>query len=128
MFIPFNPNPDERLTTDCTVRAIALVTGKDWDETYIGVCAVGLRMHDMPYRNSVWGEYLRIMGFRRYIVPDTCPFCYTVRQFCRDNPLKAGMLAIGDHVVAVVNGNYFDTWDSGDEIPMYFYVRETERG
>ena len=30
MFIEFNPNPKKKLVDDCVIRAICLVTGKDW--------------------------------------------------------------------------------------------------
>ena len=123
MFIPFNPNPRENLTTDCTVRAISLATGKDWDTTYVALCFWGFILKDMPSRNKVWDAYLRHLGFRRRLIPDRCPDCYTVKEFVEDYPLEAGIIAVGDHVVAVVNGNYFDSWDSGDEIPRYFYSR-----
>jgi hypothetical protein len=27
-------------------------------------------------------------------------------------------------VVAVVDGDYYDTWDCGDEVPVYYFERE----
>ena len=98
---------------------------QSWEDTYIGIMLQGYSMHDMPSSNNVWGRYLFEHGFRRYIIPDTCPDCYTVRQFCADNPQLTGILATGTHVIAVgEGGNYFDTWDSGDEVPIYYWRRE----
>ena len=74
-------------------------------------------MKNMPSVDVVWGTYLYSMGFRRGIIPDTCPLCYTVRDFSEDNPKGTYILATNSHVIAVVNGNYFDAWDSGDEVP-----------
>ena len=34
------------------------------------------------------------------------------------------VLATNNHVVAVVDGNYYDTWDSGDETPIYVWRKE----
>jgi hypothetical protein len=34
------------------------------------------------------------------------------------------MLATGTHVVAVIDGNYYDTWDSGDEVPIALWKKE----
>lgn len=81
-------------------------------------------MKDMPSSNAVWGEYLKRNGFTRHIIPDTCPSCYTVGAFCEDHPYGAYMLATGTHVVAVIDGNYIDTWDSGNEIPIYYWKKE----
>jgi len=123
MFINANVNPVSNLVGDCVVRAISYVTKQDWDTTYIGLCLQGYIMKDMPNSNNVWGVYLRARGFERGIIPNNCPDCYTVRDFCRDNPEGSFILATGSHVVAVVNGDYYDTWDSGDEVPIYFWSK-----
>ena len=81
-------------------------------------------MHDMMSSNAVWGAYLYDQGFRRYIIPNTCPDCYSVKDFCEDNPKGEFMLATGTHVIAVEDGNYYDTWDSGDEVPIFYWRKE----
>lgn len=124
MHRPYNPNPQEARVGDCTVRAIARATGKTWQQTYIGICLEGYCMGDMPSANHVWGAYLRRMGFARRMLPDDCPDCYTVTDFCRDHPEGTYVLAISGHVVCVQDGDYYDTWDSGDQIPVYYWTRE----
>ena len=119
----FNPNPQNNLVIDCTVRAISKVTGQTWDSTYIGLAVKGYESKDMPNSNSVWSKYLKQLGFVREIIPNTCPDCYTVKAFCEDHPRGTFLLATGNHVVAVVNGDYYDTWDSGDEIPVYYWTK-----
>ena len=88
------------------------------------VCLQGFMMHDMPSSNYVWGAYLHDIGYSRHIIPDTCPNCYTVGDFANDNPTGTYLLAIGTHVVAVKDGNYYDTWDSGQEVPIYYWKKE----
>ena len=121
MYIYYNPNPQNNLVGDCVIRAIAKVTGQSWEQTYIKVALQGLLMHDMPSSNSVWGAYLAGQGFKRHVIPNTCPDCYTVKDFCADYPQGAYILATGTHVIAVVDGDYYDTWNSGDEVPIYFF-------
>nr|DAT51556.1 MAG TPA: hypothetical protein [Caudoviricetes sp.] len=120
----YNPNPAGKKVGDCTVRAIAKATGQSWDETYIGLCLQGLMMGDLPSANSVWGAYLRRHGFARNIVPNTCPDCYTVAEFAADHPRGVYVLALSSHVVCVVDGSYFDTWDSGQETPLFYWEKE----
>lgn len=128
-FVYYNPNPLNKSVGDCVIRAISKATNKDWKTVYIEVALEGLIMANMPSANDVWGAYLRKNGFRRYVIPNSCPDCYTVRDFCADNPDGTFILAIGDHVVAVERGSYFDSWDSGSEVPVYFWTREiSERG
>lgn len=79
---------------------------------------------DMPSANHVWGAYLRRCGFVRQIVPNECPDCYTVADFCCDHPEGLFVLAISGHVVAVEDGDWWDTWDSGNEIPVYYWMRK----
>ena len=120
----YNPNPNGYRTGDCVIRAISKTLDKDWEDTYLDIVMKGYVMHDMPSSNDVWGTYLREHGFRRYVIPDSCPQCYTVRQFVADNPELTGILATGSHVIAVDSGSYFDTWDSGNEVPIYYWRKE----
>lgn len=106
------------------IRAIAKTMDKDWEDVYLDVMVQGFSMHDMPSSNDVWGTYLLNHGFKRYVIPDTCPACYTVNQFVMDNPDLTGILATGTHVIAVEDGNYYDTWDSGYEVPIYYWRKE----
>lgn len=120
----YNPNPKANLVGDCVVRAISLALNQDWDTSYLGVTTQGYELKDMPSSNAIWSAYLKHNGFKRYIIPDTCPDCYTIKDFCIDNPEGLYLLATGTHVVTVVNGDYYDTWDSGNEIPIYYFKKE----
>lgn len=122
MFRYFNPNPDRSLVGDCVVRAICKLQNRRWEDVYVDICLEGLILHNMPSSNDVWGSYLMNCGYSRYSLPDTCPACYTVRDFCIDHPIGAFLLATGTHVIAVIDGDYYDTWDSGDESPAYYWM------
>ena len=123
-YIKFNPNPNKIQVGDCVIRALSLATQSDWETTYIKLLIQGLKMADMPSSNHVWGKYLINNGFRKYPIPDFCPNCYTIKDFCRDNPRGLFVLATGTHVVTAVDGNYYDSWDSGNEIPIYYFKKE----
>ncbi|MBR6051139.1 MAG: hypothetical protein IKP68_08060 [Clostridia bacterium] len=120
MFVEYNPNPTGKRVGDCVVRAICKATGITWDDVYLSLFVEGFEKKDMPSSNDVWGSYLRSLGFDREPIPNTCPDCYRVRDFCLDHPEGAYILVCQSHVVASVDGDYFDTWNSGDE-PIYFY-------
>lgn len=123
MFVYTNPNPNKKLVGDCVIRAVSIVLDQTWLETYDGIAAVGRELRDMPSSNAVWDAYLRDKGYVKNIIPDTCPECYRVADFCWDHPSGDYLLATGTHVIAILNGDYYDTWDSGDEVPIYFYER-----
>ena len=117
----YNPNPDGKNVGDCVIRGLCRITGQDWETVYLQVAISGFALHDMPSSNAVWGEYLKRQGFSCSAIPNNCPHCYTVRDFCRDNPQGTFLLATGTHVVAVVDGDYYDAWDSGEEVPVYYW-------
>lgn len=124
MLVIYNPNPNGTYTGDCVVRAITKAMDTDWDTAYMELAVQGYLMSDMPSANHVWGAYLRENGFVRKAIPNTCPDCYTIRDFCIDNPSGLFVLATGTHVVTVKDGDYYDTWDSGNEIPVYYFEKE----
>lgn len=121
-YIHYNPNPNHNRVGDCTVRAISKALNKNWDDIYISLCLQGYLQCDMPSANSVWGAYLKGKGFKRSIIPSDYPDLYTVNDFCEDHPEGNFILALSGHVVAVSNGKFYDTWDSGNEIPIYYWV------
>lgn len=120
MWQRYNPNPIGSRVGDCTVRAISKVLNQRWDITYIWLCVYGFMLCDMPSANHIWGEFLRSRGFRRYAEENSC----TVREFCRYHPDGCYVLALSGHVIAACGGDYFDTWDSGDEPVIYFWRKE----
>lgn len=122
-YVFYNPNPDGNLVGDCVIRAISIATGQSWEDTFEGLTKIAFQMKDMPSSNSVWAAYLKHLGFSKDIIPDTCPDCYTVRQFAFEHPRGTYILGTGTHAVAVVNGDYYDSWDSGDEVPIYYFQR-----
>lgn len=124
MWVKYNPNPMRKSVGDCTVRAVTKATGKNWEESYSGMAIQGFISADMPSANHVWGSYLRRNGFTRNIIPDSCPDCYTAEDFCRDHPKGTFVLAFDGHVAAVEDGDLYDSWDSSNEIPIYYFSRK----
>lgn len=126
MYVYYNPNPAGRTVGDCAVRAVAKALDTDWETAFAMVCKNALLMSDMPSSNSVWGATLREHKFRRENIPNNCPDCYTAEEFCEDHPQGTYVLGFGTHTACVVNGNLFDSWDSSQECPQYFWYRKED--
>ena len=120
-YVYYNANPYKKTVGDCTIRAISTVTGLSWDIVYLGICFAGFENKDILSSNNVWQDFLYRIGFRRRVVPNSYINNYTISDFCLDHPVGRYILGTGDHVVAVVDGNYYDTADSGDDIVMYYW-------
>ena len=110
--------PDWCLDGDCQIRSLAHATGmtyaKAWDTLY-----------------QILGEY-RTPGFALPDYLDHCPERLGVEErlsfpakrgqprmtpidFCRRYPRGRYILKLAHHVVAVVDGRYYDKWNCGDK-------------
>lgn len=124
MYIHFNNNPVGRTSVgDCSVRAISKALNISWDDAHDLLSETSKQMGDVMNANDVISAVLRMNGFYREGLPDLCPDCYTVKDFARNNPVGTYVLGTGSHVITVINGDWYDSWNSQDEIPQYFWVR-----
>lgn len=120
----YNPSPTGRNVGDCAVRAVAKALGVDWETAFAMIAQNAFLMGDMPSSNSVWGSVLRQHGFMRTGLPQTCPDCYTAEQFAADHPKGIYVLGFGNHVATILDGVIYDSWDSSQEIPQYYWHKE----
>lgn len=125
VFVEYNPNPiNHKRVGDCVIRAISKAMDQAWGETYIGICLKGFEIGDLPSANATWGAYLRDHGFTRHAIPADCVDSYTVADFAADHPEGTYILAIEGHVVCVKGGNWYDSWQSGNELPHYYWQKK----
>ena len=118
-----NLNPRNKCVGDCTVRAISIATDNGWMETYLDLCLFGLFMADMPSANAVSTAYLKSKGFRRRTIPDDCPDCYTISDFCKDHQKGTYIIGTGSHLTTVIDSVLWDSWDSSNECPVYYFEK-----
>jgi len=124
MYVFANPNPYKLITDDCVIRAISLAEGRSWNDVYADLCVEGYLKKEMPNGNYVWGKYLTDKGYVKRLLPEVCPECYTVREFSLDHPKGVYIVATGTHAVCVIHGDYYDVFDSGSAVPIYYFVLE----
>lgn len=123
MHIYYNPNPSGARVGDCAVRALCKALDAEWMDIYTSLCSYGVMHCDLPSSNAVWGHFLRDNGYKRQLIPERCPACYTVRDFASEHSKGVYILATNGHVLTVVDGDYYDSWDSGDEVPVYYWMK-----
>jgi hypothetical protein len=121
-----NPNPYGRSVGDCTVRAICHALRKTWFEAYLDLCLCGLLMGNMPSGNDVTTSYLKSKGFRRRTIPDDCPDCYTIEDFCKDHPKGTFVIGTGSHLTCCIDSVLWDSWDSRSETPVYYFEKQED--
>lgn len=125
-FQEYNPNPTGRRVGDCAVRAVAMAFQIDWETAFTKLASAAFLMGDMPSSDAVWGSVLRKGGFSRTSIPDTCPDCYTAQDFIIDHPSGVYVLGFGGHVATVRDGVLYDSWNSLQEIPQFYWYQKEE--
>lgn len=121
MWIRCNPNPAHKYVGDCVIRAIAVATNRTWLSVFDDLYVTARKNFDMMESNDTWGKYLYGLGFEPFLLPESCPSCITIKEFAKRFPRGTYIIGTGNHAVAVINGDYYDAWDSGDEVPSYFW-------
>lgn len=121
MYKFYNPSPIGARTGDCAIRAVAKALDTDWEKAYLLLCVKGYEICDLPNANSVVNALLIDEGYEREIIPNTCPKCYTISDFAREHPTGVYVVGTGTHMVAVAEGDIYDSWDSSNEIPIFFW-------
>ena len=128
MWQHYNPNPvrTDGGTGDCSVRAIAKALGISWEEAYAKLSVNGFLMGDVISSDLVWSSVLREAGYKREVIPNTCPECYTVADFCEDHPAGTGTYVVksNNHVATVQDGILYDSWNSEMNVPIYYWHKE----
>ena len=121
MYIEFQNNPVGNVTGDCAIRAVSKALDVSWETAYLMLAINGLQMGDVLNSNTVIGATLRQHGFRRAAIPNTCPDCFTIKEFADLNPNGVFVLGTGTHVVCVDAGDVYDAWNSMGEVPIYVW-------
>lgn len=123
MYIGFNNNPSGKRVGDCAVRAISKALGMIWEDAYIALVTEGFKFHDMPSSNYVWGMLLHRHGFTQHPMP-SCPRCVSVSEFASENPEGIYVVGTDSHVVTIIDGDWYDSWDSAEETINFYWTKE----
>lgn len=122
MWVRTNPNPAKKNAPDCVIRAICIALNLPWMQVHDELCSLSGDDYSVPSDDNVWGHYLYLKGFRPFLLSNHCPRCITVTEFTKYYPNGIYIIGTGSHAVAVINGDYYDSWDSGNVMPSFFWV------
>lgn len=102
---------------DCQIRALSKALGLTWLETFdlvMPICREQQVMDIFSCDLQKTKEALARLGFEYHGVSNK-KGCKrpTVDGFAKDHKTGIYVVTVMHHVVAVADGNYYDTWDSG---------------
>ena len=106
---------------DCVIRAFTKALDKSWIEVFDELVPVAREVQTMPNNRPAYEKYLQLNGLVYHGVSNkkgtTRP---TVEKFAKEHKTGRYVLRIANHLVACVDGVYYDTWDCGYK-SMYGY-------
>ncbi len=122
MWIRSNPNPRQKTVPDCVIRAICIALHLPWYDVFDSLSALARAECSVTCDDHVWGLFLYRLGFIPFVLPKICPECMTIREFCKQFSKGTYIIGTGSHAVAVIDGDYYDSWDSGDTVASFFWM------
>lgn len=118
-----NANPKNRITGDCTFRAICTALEKPWETVVMEMAELSCRTGYAINDKKGIERYLKEQGWVKMPQPKKWDGTkYTGKEFCenlkrfelcgRDSRIVANIG--GHHITAIIEGKVWDTWDSTD--------------
>lgn len=114
----YNPNPKERNIGDCTLRSYCAAFGISWDKAFDIASKVAKENSSMIQyvADKVLVEEFNCVVDEKYnkkMVKSKDRI--KVNEFALSHPYGTYILHVPKHQVTVINGEYWDSWDSGDK-------------
>jgi hypothetical protein len=122
-WIKYNPNPQNRNTGDCSIRAYCKVEGIDWNDAYDMATKLGKEMSMICDDHKVVDKILTENFGYTYVKGEKGAKKKTVNEFAIEHPEGTYIGWVSKHVVAIVNGYYYDSWDSGNRKMNGYYKK-----
>ena len=119
----YNPNPQSRNIGDCTLRSYCAAFGITWDKAFDIASKIAKDNASMiqyvsdkvlteHFECTLDEEYKKVKAKDRI----------TVNNFAMTHPYGTYILHVRQHQVTVKNGEYWDSWDSGDKKVSKIYI------
>ena len=112
---------------DCTIRALSKALNVSWLEAFdkqIPLCreAQASNIFDVPIK--IRNEFMEKLGFTYFGISNKKgSHRPTVDTFTKSHPKGTYILSVANHVVASVDGKYYDTCDCGDCFLYGYYEK-----
>jgi hypothetical protein len=127
-----NANPKGKMTSDCVIRAVSTALEQSYKQTLMEMAEMTSDTGYMLNENKCIDRYLKSKGWIKCKQPKKDDGTkYTGKEFCRTltHPIYSEELNLtnrsfeinrvianigGHHIVAIMSGQIWDTWNSAD--------------
>lgn len=114
----YNPNPQSRNIGDCTLRSYCAAFNITWEEAFDIASGIAKENASMIQyvADKVLKEHFECVEDEKYNKKTTkSKDRITVNEFAMSHPYGTYILHTRSHQVTVRNGEYWDSWDSGNK-------------
>lgn len=125
----YNPNPQSRNIGDCTLRSYCAAFGIEWNEAFDIASRIAKENSSMVQyvAEKVLTEHFNCTVDEEY-KKTKAKDRITVNAFAMTHPYGTYVLHVRSHQVTVKNGEYWDSWDSGDKkVDRIYYLPKKEK-
>lgn len=99
---------------DCVIRTLTKALNEDWVTIFDKLVPIARENQCMPNSKTCWEHLLSSCGFEYHGISNAKGTKRpTVESFAREHKTGTYVLRVAHHIVCVVDGKYYDTWDSG---------------
>ena len=131
-YVYFQPNAKDfkNKVGDCQVRALCKVLDLSWLEAFdltIPICRELQTYTIFDCDLNKTKTAMETLGFIYVGISTKAGKSRpTIEQFAKDHPTGRYICRVSRHVVAVVDGKYYDTWDSGYKSMYGYYILRSQ--
>lgn len=128
LWMYYQPNSKDKKDEygDCVIRALTKAFSMEWLEVFDALTPLSRELQ-VPFNcKPCYEKYItQVKGwvFKSYRVQKGHKRP-TVKEFAKANKEGTYILRLAHHLVTVHNGQYFDTWDSGEHCYYGYWVKE----
>lgn len=116
--------PNDHVSQDCAVRAVAYALNTSWLQAYDKLCAKGREIFDVPNSTDVVGAVLKENGFTwsSNVIFDGKRL--TVHELAEVHPTLTCVVRVSHHLTCTKGGKYHDIWDCGERTAYGFWFKK----
>lgn len=144
----YNPNPEQKNTGDCSIRSYCGAFGLTWDAAYDIASKIAKSMSELPDSSHVCDAIIT-QHFGMHVMEEEVKNEHhedlvdneenakkkqkkskkkkvakmTINEFAMTHPFGTYIVVSPHHQTAVINGEYWDSWDSGEKKISKVYTK-----
>ena len=118
MYEHFNNHPTSKGLGFHTVRTLSKILDISWVYAYTLLQMISEITGYASKGIASLSEILKMNGYHTEFLEESTK---TVSDFCKKNKTGKYVLIFEDYCIPVIDGRYFDLFDSGKEEPLYYW-------